>query len=104
MSKPYGKLVRDNIPQIIESQGQTPVIRTLSSEEYIACLHEKLSEEVAEYLADHSIEELCDILEVIEAIIAFREIAVADLEQRKQQKADKNGKFEKRIYLESVIK
>lgn len=34
MERVYNKLVRDNIPSIIESNGETPITRILSDEEY----------------------------------------------------------------------
>ena len=48
----YNKLVRDNIPDIIRQQGETPVIRTLEDGEFLRCLEGKLREEVEEFLAD----------------------------------------------------
>ena len=59
-----GKLVRDKIPEIIKNDGKTPIIEILSNEEYLLELDKKLNEEVAEYQADKSIEEMADILEV----------------------------------------
>src|SRR5699024_12138031 len=47
-----GKLVRDNIPDIIRADGKTPVTRILDQEEYLNELDRKLQEEVAEYQAD----------------------------------------------------
>lgn len=44
------KLVRDNIPAIIEKNGETCVTRTLSDKEYEDALTNKLQEEVAELL------------------------------------------------------
>ena len=46
----YQKLVRDNIPAIIEKNGETCVTRTLSDKEYEDALMNKLQEEVAELL------------------------------------------------------
>ena len=57
-----GKLVRDKIPQIIQADGKSPIIRTLSEEDYLKELDKKLDEEVAEYQADKSIEEMADVL------------------------------------------
>ena len=57
-----GKLVRDKIPQIIQADGKSPIIRTLSEEDYLQELDKKLNEEVAEYQADKSIEEMADVL------------------------------------------
>lgn len=47
--KPFYKLVRDRIPEIIEADGKTCVCETLSDEEYIRLLDQKLNEELAEY-------------------------------------------------------
>lgn len=63
-----GKLVRDKIPQIIMEDGKKPIIRTLSQEEYLKELDIKLNEEVAEYQADKSIEEMADVLSVPQVI------------------------------------
>ena len=59
----HGKLVRDLIPDIIEAAGKTCVTRTLSHAEYLAALDAKLAEELAEYQADKSMEELADLLD-----------------------------------------
>ena len=67
-----GKLVRDKIPQIIIADGRTPIVRTLSDEEYLSELDRKLNEEVAEYQADKSLEEMADVLEVLLAICEAR--------------------------------
>lgn len=46
--------------------------------------------------------ELADILEVIEAILNFSQISIQEVVKFKENKALKNGKFNKRIFLESV--
>ena len=50
-----GKLVRDRIPEIIQEDGKTPIIRIVDEEEYVRELDRKLCEEVEEYRADGSI-------------------------------------------------
>ena len=67
MIKKYNKLVRDCMPEIIESSGRTYVTEILSDEEYLKMLDAKLDEELAEYHADQNIEELADLMEVIRA-------------------------------------
>ena len=59
----YHKLVRDRIPEIIESSGKICVTEILSDEEYLRMLDEKFNEELAEYHKDQNIEELADLLE-----------------------------------------
>ena len=71
-----GKLVRDKIPQIIIDAGKKPITEILSEERYLEELDKKLEEEVAEYKADKSIEEMADVLEVLFAICEARGYSV----------------------------
>ena len=103
MVNKYGKLVRDNIPEIIRGNGQTPVVRELSGDEYRARLNEKLLEEVREYLANNCVEELCDILEVAEALAGSMGCSAAEMQAVKTKKALANGRFQKKLFLEEVI-
>ena len=72
MKKEYNKLVRDNIPQIIENNGSKPTIRILNEEEYKIELEKKLYEEYQEVVgakkSEDRIEELADMLEVISSL------------------------------------
>ena len=43
--KIYDKLVRDNIPQIIEKNNQVCKIKTLNNDEYLIELNKKIKEE-----------------------------------------------------------
>lgn len=98
----HRKLVRDRIPEIIESTGKTCVTRTLDEAEYIAALDAKLQEELNEYLADGSMEELADLLEVMMACAKARGHGFAEVERIRREKAEKRGGFDQRIFLESV--
>lgn len=98
----YDKLVRDKIPQIIEAGGNSCVTEILSDEEYLRRVDEKLSEELAEYYADGSIEELADLLEALYAAARARGYTLAQLETVRREKAEKRGGFEKKILLREV--
>lgn len=100
--KIYNKLVRDNIPQIISQNRQKAHISTLDSDQYNIALRKKLCEEVQEYLDSEDIEELADIMEVVEALTVFRGSTLDEVLKVKEKKAAKNGKFEKRLFLEKV--
>lgn len=99
----HNKLVRDRIPEIIERNGNRAVTRTLQGDAFLAALDAKLLEEVNEYLADPSVDELADILEVLEAIVAMRGIPQAELRRRKNAEALTRGSFRERVFLEKVI-
>lgn len=100
--KIYHKLVRDRIPEMIETDGRTCVCETLSEEDYLVFLDQKLSEELAEYQESHSLEELADLLEVIQAVVKARGWKLEELEQMRAEKAAKRGGFEKKILLREV--
>ena len=95
----YNKLVRDKIPAIIESNGQTPRTRILSDEEYTSALEQKLDEEVREFHGDKNLEELADILEVVYALTENLGCSKEELIEVYQKKHDKRGGFRDRIYL-----
>ena len=99
----YHKLVRDRIPEIIEAYGKTCVYATLSNEDYIALLAQKLNEELAEYQESKSLEELADLLEVMQAVVKARGWTAEDLERVRAKKAAKRGGFEKKILLKEVV-
>ena len=100
----YNKMVRDKIPEISEKEGKTCTCSVLSDENYLKMLDEKLNEELAEYQEDKSMEELADLLEVIKAVALARGSSFEKVEEIRRAKAEKRGGFDKRIYLEEVIK
>ena len=98
----YNKLVRDRIPEIIESSGKTCSTEILSPEDYLRMIDAKLDEELAEYHKDQNIEELADLLEVIHVAAIARGYTLEDLEQIRAEKAARRGGFEKGILLKEV--
>ncbi len=98
----YNKLVRDKIPEIIRAKGGRPITRLLDEKEYFKALVAKLQEEVVEFEAEPSIEELADIKEVMLALCLAISIRPSELEDTRRHKAKTNGRFKKRIFLEGV--
>lgn len=101
-----GKLVRDNIPQMIVDEDRKRVtFRSLSEEEFKDALHDKLDEEVAEFHKSGDIEELADIMEVINALAGIIDgTTIMDVEALRCRKRAHNGGFDKRYFLEKVEK
>ena len=101
----YKKLVRDRIPEIILSKGETPITRILSDAEYKEELEKKLHEEYLEVLdaeGENRIEELADMLEVMEALASVENKTLEDILSVKAKKQEKRGAFKDKIYLEGV--
>lgn len=102
----YNKLVRDRIPEIIESSGKQFSTRILSDEEYIKELKKKSFEELEEYVNtrnnEDAIEELADLLEIIHALAEFHGASFEKVEEVRKRKAEKRGGFKEKIFLIEV--
>ena len=103
MKYTYNKLVRDRIPECIDKQeGRKAKYRILNYDEYIESLNKKLIEEAHEFIEANDPEELADVMEVIESIMAVKEINWADVNKLREEKRNKKGGFIEKIYLEYV--
>lgn len=102
MGRQYDKLVRDEIPAIIEEDGEKPIFHEADDEEYEQRLVDKLAEETAEYAESRSLDELADVLAVVHAIREYEGVSEEQLEARRADKAERRGQFEDRIVLERV--
>lgn len=99
----YNKLVRDKIPENINSEpGRKSKYRILNDKEYLNELNKKVIEEANEFIEENSIEELGDLMEVINAIMQFKNYKTEELYKVMKEKTDKKGAFNNRIYLEYV--
>ncbi|MBI4015246.1 MAG: nucleoside triphosphate pyrophosphohydrolase [Candidatus Aenigmarchaeota archaeon] len=97
-----GKLVRDNMPEIMKRAGKEPVFKIVEGKEYWDKLKEKLEGEVMEFSANESKEEVADILEVVNAICEFRGFDMGEIERIRLKKLGERGGFRKGLVLEGV--
>lgn len=107
MERVYNKLVRDKIPEIIKSNGEVPITRFLTDEEYKVELEKKLYEEYQEVLnatGRDRIEELADMLEVMKHLARLENATLEEVESMASEKSSKRGAFEDKIFLEKVLK
>jgi predicted house-cleaning noncanonical NTP pyrophosphatase (MazG superfamily) len=102
----YNKLVRDKIPQIIESIGKKLSTNVLNDEDYIKYLKLKAYEELDEYCAaetnGEAVEELADLLEVIRALAKHQGSSIEEMEAVRIDKAEKRGGFQEKVFLIEV--
>ena len=95
----YNKAIRDKIPEIIQKDGHSCNVKTLSDEKFLEHLEKKLSEEVVEYQNDKNSEELADILEVIYRVAQLRGVSKEELEKIRIKKSEQRGRFDKNLFL-----
>ena len=99
----YNKLVRDKIPdEINKMEGRKANYRILDDDEYLQEEDRKLFEEAHEFVEEHSVEELADLMEVIFAIMKTKNISIDDVKDARKIKNNKKGKFKDKVYLIDV--
>jgi predicted house-cleaning noncanonical NTP pyrophosphatase (MazG superfamily) len=94
----YEKLVRDRIPEILDTKGISYEKKVASPEEYKDELLKKITEEVAEFTESNGdIKELADILEVVDALKKLPEYATVEDIQR--VKREEKGSFDQKFIV-----
>lgn len=102
MPTTYNKLVRDRIPEIIQTTGRVCEVVTMPEAEYRQALLQKLLEEAREVEQadrDHLVTELADLYEVVDAILLTHGIDPATVRVEQQQRRVERGGFEQRLRL-----
>ena len=103
MKYTYNKLVRDKIPENINSmEGRKATWRIMDDDEYIKELNKKLLEEAHEFIEENAVEELADIMEVIQSIMRVKNISYEELKKVQALKREQKGGFNDRVYLIDV--
>ena len=100
--KVYDKLVRDRIPEIIESSGGKCKIEVVSDEVALEYLYKKLGEEVDELLSDKNLDEVADVMEVLFAIGKKYGYSEDEILGRRNEKRDSGGGFEDNLVLKKT--
>ena len=100
----YNKAIRDKIPEIIRASGKDCDVKTLSDENFLIAMEEKLLEEVTEYGESGSIIELADILEVVYRIASLKGVDKEDIESLRADKLKERGGFQKKLFLVQTTK
>jgi len=99
----YNKLVRDGIPEIISADGLSAETRELTEKEVIVELLKKAVEEAVELSEAEGTEEITkemsDVLEVLHSLADRLGITMEAVEQMRQIRAAKRGRFENGTFL-----
>jgi predicted house-cleaning noncanonical NTP pyrophosphatase (MazG superfamily) len=95
----FNKAVRDKIPEIIMTSGKSCNYISMQDDEFLTVLEAKLAEEVKEYDASRTVDELIDILEVVYRIGELRGISKLELDGLKERKVQERGNFSRNLFL-----
>ena len=98
----HNKLVRDKIPEVIESSGGQYEIRVLGEEEFRRELVNKLTEEAKELSSVDPkglVDEMADVLELLKALAKENGIDFRVVEEKQVSKREERGGFQRRLFL-----
>tara|TARA_R110002020_G_scaffold49875_2_gene141593 strand:+ start:13092 stop:13406 length:315 start_codon:yes stop_codon:yes gene_type:complete len=98
----FNKLVRDEIPRIIEDTGKWCRYHIAGLDEYETHLYKKMGEELDEFIETPSYEEAADMWEVFKAICEFHRLDINHVKSEALKKKMKRGAFKERIILDEV--
>ena len=99
----YNKLIRDRIPEIIEGSGKKAVVKKVEGRELLDLLNKKLFEELKEYEESGEVEELADLVEVVQAILEYKNISMDEFNKIKENKNIARGGFKEGLLLVEVV-
>jgi predicted house-cleaning noncanonical NTP pyrophosphatase (MazG superfamily) len=99
LAQEYNKAIRDKIPEVIRAKGLDCEVRQLSDPEFLAELERKLDEEVQEFRASKTAEELVDIVEVAYRIAELRGVDKSNFDKIRGKKIEDRGAFAKNLFL-----
>lgn len=102
MKKIYNKLIRDEIPAVIDKKGVKYSTRVADDKEYEEKLLEKLKEEIEEFSRDQNQEQMADIWEVLNAICDLKGFRKEGVENIRKKKFAERGSFSKKLILEET--
>ena len=102
----FAKLVRDNIPEWHRQSGHTVKGRQLTGDDLKSALIEKLHEEADEVSGalsrDDLIEEIGDVQQIIDDLLATQNITEDELRAVMVKKVENKGGFQNGEYIETV--
>ncbi len=98
----YNKLVRDKIPSLIEESGRKQLSRKLDKEDYFNALIDKVVEEIEEFRASGSEEEIADVYEVLDCLVKFKAYEPMHIDYLRLIKREARGSFLDGILLVEV--
>lgn len=98
----HRKLIRDKIPQFIETSGGKYELRVMGKREFEKELKKKLVEETKELLEVEKkdlVNEMADVLELLKSIAEFYQINFKLIEEKQIKKRKERGGFKKKLFL-----
>jgi predicted house-cleaning noncanonical NTP pyrophosphatase (MazG superfamily) len=104
----YDKIVRDKIPQYLDSVGVDAEYEVSDDgERILLALKKKLVEESTELIEapkDEVLNEIADVMEILEAIRVREGLSTEALKEKRESKNAERGAYEKGVFLTRAVR
>lgn len=99
MRREYNRLVRDKVPELIQSSGRTCQSRILSDAEVLLALQDKLLEKADNFAKHPSEDEISDLFELMDAIVDKFGYEQMHIDYLRMKNRELKGGYTKNTYL-----
>ncbi len=99
----YNKLVRDKVPELIESSGKVPFISTIEDEDYSDSIIALIRESADDFSESGEVNELLDIVEAVRSLVISMDMEWEDFISALEEKYNQKGGYEDGVLLKEVI-
>lgn len=98
----YDRLVRDRIPEMIESMGNIALCRELDDESFAKALLATAVRSSQQFTETESLETLADLLDAVDAWLEVQGLSMDEVNHARAERRKRCGAFERRRFLEVV--
>jgi len=98
----YNRLVRDRIPEIIESMGNIVVCQELDDEGFAQALLSLATRVCQQFEQSESLEALADLYECVDEWLELRGMSTSDVTRTRDEKRKRSGGYTRRLLLQRV--
>ncbi|MBX6353538.1 MAG: nucleoside triphosphate pyrophosphohydrolase [Thermoflavifilum sp.] len=95
-------LVRDRVPEWLESKGNITECRILNDTEFERALRDSVNRYARRFAETGDLELLCDLVEAVDTWLALRGVSSEALAHAREERRKRCGGFDKRLFLQSI--
>lgn len=98
----YNRLVRDRIPEMIESMGNIAICQDLDNTAFSEALLSTIARAGQQFADSESLESLADLLDALDAWLESRGLSMEEVDHARVERQKRCGGYEQRRFLQMV--
>jgi predicted house-cleaning noncanonical NTP pyrophosphatase (MazG superfamily) len=95
-------LVRDRVPEWLESKGNIAVWTILDDAQFDKALRDSMNRFCQRFTRTADLESLCDLMDAIDAWLELKGVSAEALTRARQERRKRCGGFDRRLFLKAL--